>query len=108
MAKADAATVDARVHQVVKFLSIAKPTHEICRFAAEQWGVSRRQAERYIASARDIIREEYSVDRRDFMGRQLAVLDQVIQNSIKDGQNSNAIGALRLQAELTQLLGGRK
>ena len=42
---------------------------------------------------------------KDFLGRQMAILDRVIAASIQDNQNSNAIGALRLQAELTRLLG---
>ena len=101
--KSDKAEIDRRIHTVVKMLSTATPTHSICRYAAETWGVSRRSAERYIAQARAVIKEEYSVERSDFLGRQLAILDQVIARSIRENQHSNAIGALRLQAELAQL-----
>ena len=106
--KSDAAEVERRIQHVVRMLSVATPAHEICSYGKETWGVSECQARRYIARARQVIREEYSVERSDFLGRQMAVLDKVIKASIDSGQHSNAVGALRLQAELTQLLGGRK
>ena len=102
--KSDKAEIDRRIHAVVKMLSVATPTYEICSYAKEAWGVSESQARRYVARAREIIKEEYSVERSHFLGRQLAILDKVIESSIASGQHSNAIGALKLQAELTRLL----
>ena len=104
-AKSSKAEIDSRVHTVVRMLSVAKPCHEICSYAAGTWGVSESQARRYIARAREIIKEEYSVERSHFLGRQLAILDKVIESSIASGQHSNAVGALKLQAELARLLG---
>ena len=66
--KSDKAEIDRRVHTVVKLLSSAKTSSYICRFASEEWGVDKRTAERYLAKAREIIREDYSVERSDFLG----------------------------------------
>ena len=102
--KSDAAEIDRRIHTVVKLLSSAKTSSYIRRFAKEEWGVSESQADRYLARAREIIRSDYSVDRHDFLGSRLALLDRIIESSINTKQHSNAVGALKLQAELTQLL----
>ena len=102
--KASKHEVDRRVHEISLMISAGKTTSYVCRHAKEEWGVSVGQAERYLARAREIIRADYSVERSDFLGSRLALLDKVIQKSIESGQHSNAVGALRLQAELTRML----
>ena len=102
--KSDSAEIDRRVHTIVKLLSSAKTSSYIRRFAKEEWGVSESQADRYLARAREIIRGDYSVDRSDFLSSRLALLDEIIEASIRTKQHSNAVGALKLQAQLTRLL----
>ena len=102
--KSDKAEIDRRIHTVVKLLSSAKTSSYILRFCSEEWGVTERQGQTYLKRAREIIREDYSIDRSDFLGSRLALLDKVIDASINTKQHSNAVGALRLQAELTRLL----
>ena len=102
--KSSKAEIDRRVHIVVKLLSSAKTTSYIVRFCSEEYGVTSRQAENYLRRAREIIRSDYSVERSDFLASRLALLDEVIEASIRCKQHSNAVGALRLQSELTQLL----
>ena len=98
--------IDRRVHTIVKLLSSAKINSYIHRFTKEEWGVSVSQADVYLKRARDIIRADYSVDCHDFLGSRLALLDKIIEASIRTKQHSNAVGALKLQAQLTRLLEG--
>ena len=86
---------------------MAKTTHWICRFASDEWWVDPRTAQRYIARAHEIICAEYSVERSEFLASRMTILDKVIESSIASGQHSNAVGALKLQAELTRLLDRR-
>ena len=104
--KSDSAEIDRRVNTIIKLLFSAKTSSYIHRFAKEEWGVSESQADRYLARARDIIRADYSVDRSDFLGGRLALLDEIIEASIRTKQHSNAVGALKLQAQLTRFLDG--
>ena len=104
--KSSKAEIDRRVHEVVKLLTSAKTTSYVVRFAAEERGVNRRMTENYIARAREIIRADYSVDRSDFMASRLALLDKIAEESIACKQHSNAVGALKLQAQITRLLDG--
>ena len=96
--------IDRRIHEVVRLLSLATPNSAIMRHCALEYGVNERQAQNYIARARDVIRQDYSIERSEFLGTRMAILDKVIQRSIKENQHSNAVGALRLQAELARLL----
>ena len=103
--KSDKAEIDRRIHTVVKLLSSAKTSSYVCRYARDQWGeVSQATAERYMKSAREIIKADYSVERSDFLGTRLALLDEIIEASIRCNQHSNAVGALKLQAQLTRLM----
>ena len=63
-------------------------------------------AEKYLARAREIIKADYSVERSDFLTTRLALLDEIIIASIRCKHHSNAVDALKLQAQLTRLLEG--
>ena len=52
------------------------------------------------------IRADYSVERSDFLGTRLALFDEIIEASIRCKQHSNAVSALKLQAQPTRLLEG--
>ena len=104
--KSDKAEIDRRIHTVVKLLSSTKTSSYVIRFCSEEWGVGQRMAEKYLARAREIMKADYSVERADFLGTRLALLDEIIEASIDSKQHSHAIGALKLQAQLTRLLGG--
>ena len=104
--KSTKAEIDRRIHTVVKLLSSAKTKSYILRFCTEEWGVQKRQAETYLQRAREIIKADYSVERSEFLGTRLALLDEIIEASIRCKQHSNAVGALKLQAQLTRLLEG--
>ena len=66
--------------------------------------MSQATAERYMKRAREIIKADYSVERSGLLGTRLALLDEIIEASIRCKQHSNAVGALKLQAQLTRLL----
>jgi hypothetical protein len=103
-AKSSKAEVDRRVDAIARLLINAASTSQVLRFASAEWGVTKRQAETYIARARRIVRDDYSQERADYLASRLAVLDSITQKAIKCGQLSAAVGAVRLGAELTQLL----
>ena len=104
MAKSTKAEVNRRVHEVVKLICAAKTNSYILRSCAVEWGVQKRQAETYLAKAREVIKADYSIERSEFLASRIALLDKIAEASIREKQHSNAVGALRLQAELTRLL----
>lgn len=103
--KSSKAEVDRRVDAIARLLMDAATTSQVLRYCAAEWGVNKRQAETYLARARQVIRDDYSQERADYLASRLAVLDSVAQKALKCGQLSAAVGAVRLGAELTQLIG---
>ena len=102
--KATKAEVDRRIHEIVKLLCSAKTNSYIFRFCSQEFGVDKRQAENYLRRAREVIQADYSIERHEFLASRIALLDKIAEKSIAQGQHSNAVGAIRLQAELTRLL----
>lgn len=104
MKKANSAEIDRRIHEVVRLITCAKPTSYILRFCSEEFGVTKRQGETYLKRAREVIKADYSIERSEFMASRMALLDKIIDASVRDGQHSNAIGAAKLQCQLARLL----
>ncbi len=96
--------IQHRIDKVARLIVNAATTSQIEQYCADNYGVKSRQVAVYIKRAREIVREDYQIDRKDFLASRLGILDRVIQESLKSGQHSNAIGAARLQAQLAQLI----
>jgi len=103
--RSSAAEVEYRVAKVARMLVMCSSRSQVQEFGQKEWGVTRSAIDEYIAKARDRIREDYSIERMDFIASRLGTLDKIVQESIRSGQHSNAIGAIRLASELTQTLG---
>ena len=92
-----------RFNQVARMLINCASRSSILQFAAKEWGLAPRTADKYIADARLILREDSNIDRSDYLASRLQTIDTIIQKSMKAGQFNNAIGALKLQSELLGL-----
>ena len=93
-----------RIERMIEWISVCKPVHEMLRLGADEWGVTKSQAEKYLRDARARIRERWDgQDRKDFVAGALEQMQKVAAISIASGQGSNAIGAVNLQAKLLQI-----
>ena len=99
--KATKAEVQRRTEEVVRMLVGCKRKSEIHAYARDEWGVCRQTADEYVARAREVLRDDYSQERADFLTSKLGVLEQIVISAMESNQHSNAIGAVRLMAELT-------
>jgi hypothetical protein len=94
-----------QVHQVQEWLTQGKRPNEIRRLCSEQWGLTTRVAEHRMHDARrQMVIDANVYDRQEKVGQMLQQLEEVLNQSLNMRQGSNAIGALRLQADLLQLL----
>ena len=72
---------------------------------AERWGIAIRTSEyRIQAARRQMIRDINVMDRAEKVSEMLEKLETVIEMSIATRMGSNAIGAMKLQADLLQLV----
>ena len=78
---------------------------QVCQEAADIWGCSERQADRYIAEARERIDSDCAMSRQAFLAEAIGRLRNYEQQAAKRGQMQVATNSVRLQAELIGLTG---
>ena len=103
MAKSTKIEKDMRVNRVARLLSNGAVRSEICQYAANEWGTSDRQTDRYIAEARDLIRADWEVDRRTFTAEILAQLASIQKEARKQGNLNAALGCINSAARLARI-----
>ena len=94
-----------RVSTVYGLLCDGLSRTQICHFAADNWEVSERNADRYIAEARERIAHDCSMSRQAFLAEAISRLRNYEQQASKRGQLQVATNSVRLQAELVGLTG---
>ena len=102
--RSTAAEKSFRVNRVARMLSNAAVRSEICQYAAEKWGVHERTADEYIRAAREILREDWEIDRRSFTAELLSQLATLQKEARKTGQGHIALGCINSAAKLAQLI----
>ena len=61
-----------RVNKVVKLLSVGTTRSDIIQIASAEWGVSTRTVENYMQDAREILKKDFDIDRRQFTAEVLS------------------------------------
>lgn len=100
--KATAAEIDKRVDHVMGMLIGSAPRAEIVRYGSENWQVTDRQIDDYIAAARTNLKESAAYDRDEELALAIAQLKTVIYKAAKMMDFQRVLAARR---ELNQLLG---
>ena len=102
--KSNKATVDMRINRVAKMLSTGSVRSEIGQYASEHWGLSQRQADKYIQRARAILAEDFEIDRRTFTAELLSQLASLQKEARESNQGHIALGCINSAAKLAQLI----
>jgi hypothetical protein len=100
--------VARQVDQVREWLITGYRPSEIRQLCAEHWGVRTRAAESRMQEARrEVLRDIAAIDRQEITAQMVESASDILKLARESRQLSNAIGALRLQAELLGI-NGRK
>jgi hypothetical protein len=81
---------EQRIAQIVRLISNGAVTSELVQFASKEWGVGRRQADAYIAEARQVLIADINQDRAVVVAEMMAVCRTVIKRGLS-GDNLNAV-----------------
>jgi len=92
--------VDGRVNAVYDLLLQAYNRTQIVRHCAEEWDISERQAENYIARARKLQQEVAEQNRDEWLMAALSRLQDCEREARKRGNLGIAIKAMETQARL--------
>ena len=99
--------VAQRAHRFADLLAKGASNRQLIQLAAEQWEVGERQARTIIRQARELLVTDMEIERPEFLATRLGTLDVALQKAMKDNNIACVIGIVRLQTELTGLLGSR-
>ena len=92
----------ARVEELADLIVKGYSQREMIRHVTESWGLTSDVATRYIREARDVVKADLGdIDRTDMLASKVQMLEQIARDSVASGRENNAIGAIRLLAELT-------
>jgi len=100
MAKSTKIEVNHRVNTVYKLLSEGQSRSQIVLFCADNYGVSDRQSETYIARAREKLLADAEMERPAWVAEALQRLRVLEQKASKKNQTQCAINSIALQAKL--------
>lgn len=104
MGRSTAYETDKRTHRVADLLAKGASARHIVQFAAENWNLRERQARTLIQRARALLKEDFDIERPDFLATRLATLDIAIQRAMSTNNMNALVGAVRLQSELARLV----
>ena len=92
----------ARVEELADMIVKGYSQRELKRHVQQRWGLSEDSANLYIREARDVVKDDLvDIDRVDMLASKVQMLEQIARDSVASGRENNAIGAIRLLAELT-------
>ena len=92
----------ARVEEFADLIVKGYSQRELIRHVRTTWGLGDDSATNYIREARDIVKADLGdLDRVDMLASKIQMLEQIARDSVAAGRENNAIGAIRLLAELT-------
>ena len=103
--KSTRAEKEYRINRVARLLSNGAVRSEICQYAASEWGSSARQADRYIADAREILKADWDIDRRTFTAELMSQLASLQKECRKNGNQAHvALGCINTMAKIAHIL----
>lgn len=95
---------DIRVNRVARMLSNGAVRSEIIQYGCKEWGVVDRTTDEYIKRARELLREDWEIDRRTFTAELLSQLASLQKDSRKNGQGHIALGCINSAAKIAQIM----
>lgn len=90
-----------RTETIARMLINGANAMECRAYARVHWGLKRHGIDHYMAAARKMIRENADLDRTDFVSQKLTTLELIVRKSLETNQLNNAVGAIRLMADIT-------
>ena len=93
-----------RVNKVAKLMSVGTVRSDILQFAATEWGVAQRTVDSYISDAREILKQDFDIDRRQFTAEVLAQYASLAKEARKAGQLTVALGCINSMAKVGQVM----
>ena len=100
MGRSTKVETEHRINAVYKLLAEGNSRSQVIQFVSEKWGVTDRQADNYMARAREKLLEDCEMERPAWIAEALARLRTYEKAAFKEKQNQTAINSVQAQAKL--------
>ena len=94
---------EKRILQFVQMLSKGAVNSELIRYAADEWGIGKRQAEDYLAEARQVVIDDVNHDRKIVVAEMVHMMKAVTKEGFRTGQLNSVIGAANTLSRVAKL-----
>ena len=98
--KSTNAELKLRVNEVYGLLTRGYSRAQVLQHAADLWQVSERQADTYVARAREVLEADCDMSRPAYLAEALQRIRRLGQQAEKRGQLMVALNCVRLESEL--------
>jgi hypothetical protein len=103
--RATKAETNRRIHRIADLIARGVTDRKLVDYAIQEFGIARCRAAVIIRKARELVEEDYSCERPEFVARRLSITDLAIQKAMADKRYGTVAQLIRLQAELVGVLG---
>jgi hypothetical protein len=97
------AEAEVRAQRFARIIANGGRRSDCVRYAAENWGVSVRTAETYLALARAQLKADWDIERPQMIADLLSQCSTLQMEARRAGQYHIALGAINTAAKLAQL-----
>lgn len=92
-----------RINRIARLLANGATRSDCVQYGAQEWGLQPRQIDNYIRRAREKIREDFSIDRQQFIAELLAQLSTLQMDARKTGNQNVALGCINSAARIARV-----
>jgi|TARA_R100000084_G_scaffold54438_1_gene22885 hypothetical protein len=92
-----------RLARVTRMLAAGATRQDLVQYGAQEWGLSKRRVDEYIAEARDELQEDYNLDRQAFTAVLLAQLSMIQKKAMEQSNLQAALGCINTAARLARI-----
>jgi hypothetical protein len=101
--KSDNAEMEKRVNKVYSLILQCHSTEKIVLFAAQSWGINRRQTTTLIKRAREQMKEVCAIEREEAYAEEMELRREIIRKALDDKKYQTALQAADSRAKLRGL-----
>lgn len=102
-ARTTRAETEQRAQRFARIIANGGRRSDCLRYASENWGVSDRTCDEYLALARDQLRADWDIERPQMIADLLSQCSTLQLEARRAGQFHIALGAINTAAKLAQL-----
>ena len=92
-----------RLARVTRMLANGATRQDLVQYGAQEWGLSKRRVDEYIAEARKELEEDYNLDRQAFTAVLLSQLSVIQKKALEHSTLQAALGCINTAAKLARL-----